>query len=50
MTLIAHDNWLFIWLVTGLVSLVVFSVPQLVEIAGWWRQRKAAAAGKAAVA
>jgi di/tricarboxylate transporter len=47
-SLIVHENWLFVWLVTGLVSLVVFSIPQLVEFAGWWQQRKATPAGKAA--
>ncbi len=47
-SLIVHDNWLFVWLVTGLVSLVVFSIPQLVEFAGWWQQRKASPASKVA--
>lgn len=46
-SLIVHENWLFVWLITGLVSLVVFSIPQLVEIAGWWQEKKAKAAGKA---
>lgn len=44
-TLIAHANWGLVWLVTGLVSLVVFSIPQAVELVGWWRERKAATQG-----
>lgn len=47
-SLIVHENWLFVWLITGLVSLVVFSIPQLVEIVGWWQQRRATSAGKVA--
>lgn len=43
-SLILHDSWGLVWLVTGLVALVVFSVPQAVELLGWWRERKAAAA------
>ena len=44
-SLIYDDNWGIVWLVTGLVSLVVFSLPQVAEILA---NRKAAKAAKAA--
>lgn len=43
-SLIAHDNWLFIWLITGVVSLVVMGAPQVVETVGWLRRRRFAPA------
>lgn len=43
-SLILHESWGLVWLVTGLVGLVVMSVPQAVELVGWWRERQAAAA------
>lgn len=44
LSLIWHDNWGLVWLVTGLVSLVIMGAPQVVESVGWWRARRAAKA------
>lgn len=38
-SLILHDNWGLVWLVTGLASLVVLGAPQVVETLHWWRAR-----------
>lgn len=46
-SLIANDNWLFIWLVTGIAGLVVMGAPQLVETVGWWRRRRLTGAASA---
>ncbi|KAL4432402.1 hypothetical protein ABPG77_001701 [Micractinium sp. CCAP 211/92] len=38
-SLILHDSWGLVWLVTGLASLVVMGAPQVVETLHWWRAR-----------
>ena len=42
-SLILHNDWAFVWLVTGIAGLLVFSAPQISELAGIYRSRKAAA-------
>jgi hypothetical protein len=42
-SLILHNNWAYVWLVTGIAGLLVFSAPQISELAGIYRSRKAAA-------
>lgn len=39
-SLIAHDSWGFVWLVTGAASLVVMGLPQVVDILYRWKARK----------
>jgi hypothetical protein len=43
-SLIFDDNWGIVWLVTGIASLVILGLPQVVELLNLWKESKQAKA------